>query len=221
MMPADVALLERDAWFGSLPPVRRQLLCSLAQSRSVQSHHCLYAQGDDPDGLWAVLDGQVRLIAYPSPGLELLALLIGPGNWFGELSTIDGGPRPHDAIAFGPTRVLHIRMAQFVRAAADEPRLYHDLALLSCSHQRASLAFIAEAVSQPLRVRLARLLLQTFRNTGSLSLEIRQAEIANVLGVSRQTLNKTLRHLANDRVIVSSYAKIIIYDPVALELMAR
>ncbi|WP_416366550.1 cyclic nucleotide-binding domain-containing protein [Sphingomonas aurantiaca] len=46
---------------------------------------------------------------------------MGPGTWFGELSTLDAGPRPHDAIAFGAARVLHIGIEAFRRLAAATP----------------------------------------------------------------------------------------------------
>jgi len=152
MSSIDHALLESDSWFGAVPAARRALLLAQASVRSVAAWTRLYGVGDPPDGLWAVLDGQVRLIGYPAVGAELVVLMMGPGTWFGELSTLDAGPRPHDAVAFGPARVLHIGIDAFRRLAGATPELWWDIALLACAHQRASLAFMMNTLAQPILV---------------------------------------------------------------------
>lgn len=220
MNPIERALVDADRWFGALPPARRTLLLDHAQIRAVPAGTRLYAVGDPPDGLWAVLAGQVRLMGYPADGVEQLALIVGPGTWFGELSTLDGGPRPHDAIAFGAARVLHVPMEAFGRAAAATPELYRDLGLLACAHQRATLAFLAQNTAQPIAVRLARTLAGAARAAGEGPLRIRQAEIAAMIGVSRQTLNKELRRLEDAGLVKLGYAEIAVLDIAALRAVA-
>lgn len=212
MAAIDHALLEADQWFGAVPPARRTLLLEQASARTVAAGTRLYGVGDPPDGLWAVLDGQVRLIGYPAVGAELVVLIMGPGTWFGELSTLDARPRPHDAVAFGPTRVLHIGMEAFRRLAGDTPELWWDIALLACAHQRASLAFMMNGLSQPIPVRLARTLAGMVRAAGGSSVEIRQADVAAMIGVSRQTLNKALKRMEAAGVIALEYARITVVD---------
>ncbi len=209
MGPNDHALLEADHWFGAVPPAHRALLLDQASVRTVAAGGRLYGVGDPSDGLWAVLDGQVRLIGYPAVGAELVVLIMGPGTWFGELSTLDAGPRPHDAIAFGPARVLHIGIDAFRRLADDTPALWRDIALLACAHQRASLAFMMNTLSQPIPVRLARTLAGLTRAG---SVRIRQADVAAMIGVSRQTLNKTLKAMERDGIVALDYARISVLD---------
>lgn len=216
MAAIDPALLDSDAWFGAVPAARRALLLAQAQVRSVPAGARLYGVGDPPDGLWAVLGGQVRLIGYPAVGAELVVLIMGPGTWFGELSTLDGGPRPHDAIAFGPARVLHIGMEAFARLARDTPELWRDIGLLACAHQRASLAFLTNSLAQPIPVRLARTLAGAVRAAGGDSVQIRQADVAAMIGVSRQTLNKALKAMERAGVIALDYARITVRDAEAL-----
>ena len=212
MSSIDHALLETDSWFGAVPAARRALLLAEASVRSVAGGTQLYGVGDPPDGLWAVLDGQVRLIGYPAVGAELVVLMMGPGTWFGELSTLDAGPRPHDAIAFGPARVLHIGIEAFRRLAGDTPELWWDIALLACAHQRASLAFMMNTLSQPIPVRLARTLAGLARTAGGDSVALRQEDIAAMIGVSRQTLNKALKAMERAGVIAVEYARIRVVD---------
>lgn len=209
--PADLAILEADSWFGQIPPERRALLLEEAQVRSVAAGAVLYAVGDPPNGLWATLDGQVRLKGYPSAGLELLALVLQPGSWFGEVSTLDGLARASDAIAFGAARVIHLPLAAFARAAAATPELYRDVSLLVCRHQRVTLSFIAQTVAQPPRVRLASLLAGASR-AGRGVLQIRQEDLATMVGVSRQTLNRHLNALERDGIVALAYAEIAVLD---------
>jgi CRP-like cAMP-binding protein len=215
----DRALLDTDRWFGSLTPERRDALIAEARVRTVPAGGLIYGIGDAPNGLWAVIEGQVRLKGYPAAGAEFLALILRPGTWFGEVSTLDGGPRPHDAAAFGAARVLHVPMAAFQRAAARLPVLYHDVGRLVCQHQRIALDFIAEALSLPVPARLAKLLLGRLDDADG-TFHVRQEEVAVMLGVSRQTANRHLRSLAQQGAIRLAYARIAVVDRAVLRALA-
>jgi len=221
MIAIDRALLDADRWFGSLTPARRDALIAESRVRAVPAGALIYAMGDPPNGLWAVIEGQVRLKGHPAvAGAEFLALILRPGTWFGEVSTLDGGPRPHDAAAFGPARVLHVPMAAFHRAADALPALYHDIGRLVCQHQRIALDFITETLSLPIAARLAKLLASRLDDADGV-LHVRQEEVAVMLGVSRQTLNRHLRALAASGAIRLAYARIEIVDRVRLLAAAR
>jgi CRP/FNR family transcriptional regulator, cyclic AMP receptor protein len=220
MTPADLAILEADAWFGQIPLERRLLLLKEAQVRSVATGARLYSAGDLPNGLWVVIEGEVRLKGYPTPGLELLAPILRPGTWFGELSTIDGLPRPTDATAVERARVAHVSMAAVARAAAAAPELYRDLAVLACWHQRIALGFIAQTIAHPVRVRLAMLLAGLAQDRGGV-VDIRQEDLAVMVGVSRQTLNRHLNALDREGIVALAYAQITVRDLPRLLALCR
>lgn len=220
MSPADLAILEADRWFGQIPSQRGALLLSEAQVRVVASDTLLYGAGDPSNGLWAVLDGQVQLKGYPAAGLELLLPILSPGTWFGETSTLDGLPRPTDAIVLESARVVHLPMAGVARAAAAAPELYRDLGVLACQHQRVALGFIAQTVAHPVRVRLALLLAGQLQD-GRAVLKMRQEDLAMLVGVSRQTLNRHLNALARDGIINLAYAEITVRDLTRLLAVCR
>lgn len=211
MTADDLAILEADNWFGQIPAGRRALLLDEAQVRSVDAGARLYGAGDPPNGLWAVIEGHVQLKGYPEVGLELLVPILRPGTWFGETSTLDGLPRPTDATAFEPARVAHVPMAAFAHAAAAAPELWRDLGILACQHQRVALGFIAQTVANPVRVRLA-LLLAGQSGDGREVVRMRQQDLATLVGVSRQTLNRHLNDLAREGIVSLGYAKITVLD---------
>lgn len=210
-------ILETGGWFAALPAERRALILGEASVTLAPEGTRLYGAGDPPNGLWAVLEGQVRLVGYPASGLEILVRILGAGAWFGELSTLDGGPRPHDAIAFGAASVLHLSPASVTRLGEQAAVLWRDLGLLVCANQRAALAFIEQRAAQPTAVRLARALAKAAAEAGAPGpLCIRQTELASVVGVSRQTLNRGLRALEDAGVVALGYASITILDQTRL-----
>ncbi|MDR3508770.1 MAG: Crp/Fnr family transcriptional regulator [Caulobacteraceae bacterium] len=216
MTPEDLAVLEADRWFGALPQERRAALLDCARPRAVAPGTRVYGLGDPPNGLWVVLEGQVRLVGYPAVGMESVARILGAGTWFGELSTLDGGPRPHDAIAFGPARLLHIPLAAFEQLAERQPAFWRDIGLLVCAHQRRSISFMAQSIAQPVAARLARILGAAARSAEGRAVRIRQEDLAAMIGVSRQTTNKTLRQFQREGLVALDYGQISILDPAGL-----
>ena len=219
MIQADPTMLERDPWFGSIPQERRAALLAEARVRTVATGGTVYGIGDPPNGLWCVLEGQVRLKGYSTNGVEMLVLVLRPGKWFGELSTLDGGPRPHDALAFGDTRLLHIAMPAFARAVEVQPMLYRDLGMLVCAHQRSALDFIGQSVSQSVRVRLASSLAHSTIGADG-HLQVRQDEVAALVGVSRQSVNRHLRLFERAGLIALGYKEIRVLDAAGLLAIA-
>ncbi|QQV76643.1 Crp/Fnr family transcriptional regulator [Sphingomonas aliaeris] len=218
-MQIDAKMLDRDPWFGAIPPERRTALLAEGRVRAVTTGGSVYGIGDPPNGLWCVLEGQVRLKGYSANGVEMLVLVLRPGKWFGELSTLDGGPRPHDALAFGDTRLLHIAMPAFGRAVDLQPMLYRDLGLLVCAHQRSALDFLGQSVSQSVRVRLASSLAHSTIGADGY-LQVRQDELAALVGVSRQSVNRHLRLFEQAGLIALGYREIRVRDAAGLLAIA-
>lgn len=215
----DIEVLAADPWFETMAAERREALLREARVELLAAGARIYGLGDPPNGLWAVLEGQVRLKGLSVNGAELLALIVRPGTWFGELSTLDGLPRPHEATAFGSARLLHVPMPAFARAAALKPELYRDLGLLVCAHQRTALRFIANSIGQSIRVRLALALLRA-SVAGDGSVIIRQDELAAIVGIARQTLNRHLKTFEREGLVTVAYARIRILDLAGLHGIA-
>lgn len=218
---AQTSMMQRDGWLGRIVPQRREALLSAATVVVKPDGARIYATGDPPNGLWGVVDGGVRLLDYPGAGAEVLIRTLAAGEWFCELSTLDGGPRPQDAVASGPTTLAHISAPAFARMAEATPELHHDIALLACAHQRAALAFIGQRVAQPIRARIAGALLAGAQSNGGGMLATRQAEMAVIVGVSRQTLNRALKGFEREGAIRIGYGRIEILDADRLEAACR
>jgi len=201
-----------DPWFAGVAPVRREALLGRGREGRAALGARVYGVGDPPDGLWCVLEGEVRLMSYPAVGVESLALILGPGAWFGEVSVVDGGPRPHDAVVVKPARLLHVTLAAFEQVAEEHPLLYRDLGVLIATRQRATLGALGRIITQPVRVRVARTLAGLARASGGDEVRMRQDDLAAMIGVSRQTINKELRALETAGLVARAYGRITVVD---------
>ena len=73
-------------------------------------------QGEIGTGFFVVVDGTVRVIRDGA-----VVARLGPGEFFGELSVLDGGPRVAQVVADGPTRCLALASWDFERVLREEP----------------------------------------------------------------------------------------------------
>ncbi len=159
-------LLESGQWFSHLPPALRDALLGEARLLQLEPGQRLFRRGDPPCGLYAVLEGMMRVGAVSRDGKEALLTLVEPPYWFGEISLFDGQPRTHDAYAEGPARLLQVPQAALQALLAREPGYWRDFALLMS--QKLRLAFIAleEMSLLPAAPRLARRLLMMAEGYG-------------------------------------------------------
>ena len=127
-------------WFHQLPEALREALLDAAVLRRLESGQRLFSRGDKPCGLYAVLEGAIRIGAVGSSGKEALLTLIEPPSWFGEIALFDGQPRTHDAYAEGATLLLNVPQPALLALLEREPRYWRDLALLMS--QKLRLAFV-------------------------------------------------------------------------------
>ena len=209
-------LLETAKWSSHLPPPLRDELLGEAPLLQLEPGQRLFRRGDPPCGLYAVLEGMMRVGAVSRDGKEALLTLVEPPYWFGEISLFDGQPRTHDAYAEGPARLLQIPQAALLALLAREPGHWRDFALLMS--QKLRLAFIAleEMSLLPAAPRLARRLLMMAEGYGETGprrvLHLAQEQLALMLGLSRQTTNQILKDLEARGALRLTYGEIEITD---------
>ena len=80
--------------------------------------HVIARQGEIGTGFFVVVDGAVRVVR---DGQELARL--GPGDFFGEMSVIDGLPRVAQVVTTEPTRCLALASWEFERLVLDHPTI--------------------------------------------------------------------------------------------------
>lgn len=212
-------------WFSHLPAALQDELLGQAGLRQLAAGQRLFSRGDRPCGLYAVLQGAIRIGAVDREGREALLTLVEPPHWFGEISLFDGQPRTHDAFAEGPTQLLQIPQGALLELLDRQPRYWREFALLMS--QKLRLAFIAlEAMSLlPAAPRLARRLLLIAEGYGETGprrvIQLAQDQLALMLALSRQTTNQILKDLEARGALRLTYGEIEILDLDLLRQVAR
>jgi CRP-like cAMP-binding protein len=180
----------------------------------------LFAMGDESNGLYGVLSGEVRIShAFRDGGAGLL-FVANAGTWFGETSLLDDRARNSDAVAIGQVELLFLSKGHF-RTLTRNVAYYPAFVRLLCEHHRLAMDHLANLGALPSFARLAqRLLFFGQSQDGSDShrrlVHVSQEKLASAIGISRQALNAQLQKLASRGVISLGYATIEVRNPSAL-----
>jgi CRP-like cAMP-binding protein len=117
--PMEIAVqLQGVPAFGRLSTQQLVNLAETLQEARFAAGELIFAEGDEGDGLYIVLAGEVEL-TLGSAALER----IGPGAFFGELSTLDGVPRSTAARACEETRLLRLAREDLLALMEEAPAL--------------------------------------------------------------------------------------------------
>jgi CRP-like cAMP-binding protein len=192
-------LLATEPWFGSCPADFQQALVDAGRLHRLADGERLFGRGDAADGLCCVTAGALRMGSMDEDGGVALLASVEPYQWFGEISMLDGLARTHDAEADGPAEVLLVPREALWGWLQDHPAHWRDLARLACGKLRQAFDVLEDIQRLPLDQRLMKRLWLQSRGFGSRparrKLRLPQDQLALMMGVSRQSVNRALQAL--------------------------
>lgn len=216
--PDVLALLRADPWFGSVSPDFEEDLLSLATPKRLQSGEHLFFRGDAPDGLYAILEGTLRVSGVTEAGKEAILSLVDAPSWFGEISLFDRLPRTHNAVAEGAVRVLHVPQNELLSLMEHKPQHWRQLGVLMALRIRLTFISMEDLALLPAEARLARRLVWLVEasaltpSEGPCVVPISQTQLGLMLSLSRQTTNQVLQSLQDQNVLRVAYGRIEVLD---------
>lgn len=180
-----------------------------------------------PDALFCVEQGLIRLSVAAANGREAVLATLQPGMWFAEISAILGVPRLHEASAIEETRLLVVPEEALRALLAKHPQYAAEFLELVCWRYKAMMGRITSSILLPLPIRLARQLMHGAARTkagrtGIATVELRssQEDLARMLGVSRQGVNRQLKEWEAQGIIRLQYGRVVVIDPARLAVLA-
>ena len=171
-------------------------LLACASLQSTDAGTLLFQKGDAGDCLFGVLEGRVKIFVLSGTGREVILNIMGPGDVFGEIALLDGSPRTASAETACPARLLRIEKTAFWNLLAERPAATQMIMAVLCERLRWVSEAYEGAIFHHLPSRLAQkilLLVESFgiaEETGfRVTFNISQADLAQMLGVSREKIN--------------------------------
>ncbi len=189
-------LLQSHPFFRGLDDRIVERLIPHALTRKVKKGTLLFRKGDVGTNLYAVCAGAVRVSAPSDQGKDAVFNLIVPGEIFGEIAFLDGGPRTADAVMIESGELMVIERRDFLPLLHDYPELALRLLEILCGRLRRTSEQVEDIVFLGLKARLAKMLLYLHEHSSSehpQELRVTQREISQLVGVSRESANKQLR----------------------------
>ena len=202
MEDAEVVLRRAPLFEGLDEESARALRRQMPDVKLSRGEH-LFLEGQEGDRLYVVLDGKIKLTRAAADGRENLISVLGPGEMFGELSLFD--PRPRTSSASAITDATQAGLAHDALRAwlGDHPDVsIHMLQALARRLRRAN-DVVADLVFTDVPGRVAKNLLDLADRFGEqerdglhVHHDLTQEELAQLVGASRETVNKALADFA-------------------------
>ena len=200
-----------------------EILANVSHLKRVSKGQVLFFQGDPGDAAYLVHQGTIAILFSTSDGRELVINEMRPGECFGELALLLDEPRSAGALAREDSQVVWIPRDEFLAQVDAEPILMRNLLetiasmLVNSGERESALAFLHAPA------RIAQFLIQRAAEEGGQDdlVTLSQEQLAQHIGVTRQTVAKILGDWRRDGWIVTGRGRIMLVNMQALGALAE
>jgi CRP/FNR family cyclic AMP-dependent transcriptional regulator len=213
-----INILKNIPLFASLTATDREHLASLLRRKHIGKHELLFRQGDEGTALYIIQQGRIEISISRRMDKVTLAIL-GQGEFLGEMALLDGLPRSADAMAIEDSQLYVLNRKDFLSFLVNNENAVQAILYSLSTRLRKTDDQLAEMCFLNLSARLAKKLVEMAAtqypdalHPQACSLIISQQELGNLLGVSRESINKELRILRDKGYVSTSRNSILIRD---------
>mgnify|MGYP002713980514 CR=1 FL=1 len=188
----------------------------------------IFNEGEPGDRLYIITSGKVKLARHTADGRENLLTVMGPSDMFGELSIFDPGPRTSSAVCVTEVECATMSADQLRDWIDEHPGIAKQLLRVLARRLRRTNNSLADLIFTDVPGRVAKTLLQLANRFGTpeggavrVNHDLTQEEIAQLVGASRETVNKALATFAHRGWIRLEGKSVVIVDTEHLAKRAR
>lgn len=207
--------------------LQREFLARL-QPRQYQAGQFIYIQDSEGTEMYRLVSGTVRISVLRPDGRQITYTLFESGDCFGQTSLVDEGPRPQSTEAITTVQLGVLSKKDFHALVEKHPSFLHAITRLMSAQLRVVAQNYEVASLDALPVRIIRTILQNHVDVPNQSTSdgypvvyLSQAELASMVGVSRQSVNRVLSSLQEDGLIERGYGSLKILNMARLMLNAQ
>ncbi|MBV9057910.1 MAG: Crp/Fnr family transcriptional regulator [Pseudonocardiales bacterium] len=220
--------LVRAGIFQGVDPSAVQDLRTALEPVSFPRAHVIFAEGELGDRLYIILSGKVKIGRKSPDGRENLLAVFGPSDMFGELSIFDPGPRTSTATTVTEVQAVTMDRTALREWIAKRPEIAEQLLRVIARRLRRTNNMLADLIFTDVPGRVAKALLQLAHDFGTqeggmlrVTHDLTQEEIAQLVGASRETVNKALADFAHRGWLRLEGKSVLILEPQRLVRRAR
>src|ERR1700687_4248903 len=221
---SKLAVLRQHPYFCDLDPAALDQLCRYAKHSTLKRGATIVSRGDPGNSLIAVIRGTVKISVSSADGRSAILNLIGPGEIFGEVAVLDGLARTADAIANTNCEIFVIDRREFIPFVQSQPALAMKFIELLCTRLRWTSDQVEQVILQDLPGRLASALIRLTEKPklapGGRTIAITQQEISEMVGMTRESINKQLRVWAARNWVRLEHGAIVVLNAEPLQALA-
>ncbi|MED5464060.1 MAG: Crp/Fnr family transcriptional regulator [Myxococcota bacterium] len=198
-MDNKAALLRNvDIFSGLSPELTEQLVRSL-NSISLKKNTLIFGKDSDGDGLYIIRSGQVKVVLQNEEGKEIILATFQPGDFFGEMSLLDGRPRSANVFTTQNTQLLVLSRQSLFQHIEQYPTTGLKILMEMSSRLRRADEVIGNLVMLDAYGRVARVLIDLSEQQGEVTEEgilikdrPTQQDMASMIGTTRETVSRIL-----------------------------
>ena len=197
-------VLARSGIFQGVDSDAAEALVKDLETVEYRKGEIVFSEGEPGDSLYIVLSGKVKVVRRAADGRQNLITLLGPSDMLGELSLFDPGPRTATATAVVDTRLARLRKQALRPWLGNRPEIAEQLLRVLARRLRRTNDALADLIFTDVPGRVAKNLLQMAGRFGSrdggvlrVTHDLTQEELAQLVGASRETVNKALADFAS------------------------
>ena len=222
---SKLAVLRKHPIFCDLDSEAFDQLCRYAKHAALKRGATICSKGDPGNSLVAVISGTVKISVSSAEGRSAILNLIGPGEIFGEMSVLDGQPRSADATANTNCEIFTIDRREFLPFVRSQPALAMKFIELLCTRLRWTSDQVEQIILQNLPGRLASALIRLTEKhklaPGGRTIAVTQQEISEMVGMTRESINKQLRIWASRKWVRLEHGAIVVLNAEPLQALVE
>jgi CRP/FNR family cyclic AMP-dependent transcriptional regulator len=203
--------LKAVPFFTQLNDRELDVVRAVATEKTYAKNAVVLTEGEMGDSLYMIQSGKVKVFIGDEDGREITLKMLGAGDFFGEMSMIDKQPRSASVTTVESSTFLVLTHAAFEKCVEQSPRIANMVMLILAQRVREADRKIGTLALMDVYGRVASTLLElSVYSNGKLMVgeKLSQQDLANMVGASREMVNRILKDLS-DRGFISIESKSI------------
>ena len=220
-------LLANVGLFSDFSLKQLEAVSLVTRKKTLQRREELFHKGDHGGEVYVVASGKLKALTTSAEGDDVVFSILGPGEVFGEVALLGATPRTATVSAIEDCELFAIDRRDFMSFLRTNPEVSVKLLSVLATRLKRVSELVEDTLFLNLPLRLAKKLLSFSRTYGEevadgirIDLKLSQEEWGDLVGTTRESINKQLRKWTEDGIVRIDDGYLVILNPVQLERLA-